>query len=184
MSIGDPGFEQVVVGAGQFQYRPDRLTLGLRRQFGHLWQQQRLHLGQSRRHPRACRSPSSREPARSARVSAGWAAGSYVLSFEAAQRGNYQASRQDFNVLIDGRWWAPSHPRVRRTRATPPPRSRSPPGLIRSHSKAWTVPVETTPPSSTRSLSHSGRGITGVGDHWCRFNLTDSSSRTLGSDMM
>jgi hypothetical protein len=33
---------------------------------------------------------------------AGWAAGSYVLTFDAAQRANYQASRQDFEVLIDG----------------------------------------------------------------------------------
>ena len=33
---------------------------------------------------------------------AGWAAGSYVLTFSAAQRGNYQASRQDFQVLVDG----------------------------------------------------------------------------------
>ena len=33
---------------------------------------------------------------------AGWAAGSYTLSFSAAQRGNCQASRQDFSVLVDG----------------------------------------------------------------------------------
>ena len=33
---------------------------------------------------------------------AGWAAGTYVLTFDAAQRGNYQASRQDFQVLVDG----------------------------------------------------------------------------------
>jgi hypothetical protein len=32
----------------------------------------------------------------------GWAAGSYVLTFKAAQRGNHQASFQDFRVLIDG----------------------------------------------------------------------------------
>src|SRR5204863_106853 len=32
----------------------------------------------------------------------GWAAGSYVLTFFAAQRGNHQASRQNFNVLVDG----------------------------------------------------------------------------------
>ena len=31
-----------------------------------------------------------------------WAAGSYVLTFDAAQRGNHQASHQNFNVLIDG----------------------------------------------------------------------------------
>jgi hypothetical protein len=33
---------------------------------------------------------------------AGWAAGSYVLSFDAAQRGDIQAARQDFQVLVDG----------------------------------------------------------------------------------
>src|SRR5262245_18400790 len=31
------------------------------------------------------------------------AAGTYQLSFQAAQRGNFQASRQDFRVLVDGR---------------------------------------------------------------------------------
>src|SRR5262249_27559025 len=31
------------------------------------------------------------------------AAGTYQLSFQAAQRGNSQASRQDFRVLVDGR---------------------------------------------------------------------------------
>ena len=30
------------------------------------------------------------------------AAGSYTLSFHAAQRANYQASQQDFEVLVDG----------------------------------------------------------------------------------
>jgi len=34
---------------------------------------------------------------------ANWAAGSYVISFQAAQRGNYQASQQDFAVTVDGR---------------------------------------------------------------------------------
>ena len=33
---------------------------------------------------------------------AGWAAGSYRLTFHAAQRGNFGTSRQDFRVLVDG----------------------------------------------------------------------------------
>ena len=33
---------------------------------------------------------------------AGWAAGTYQLTFRAAQRGNFQASWQDFRVLVDG----------------------------------------------------------------------------------
>ena len=32
----------------------------------------------------------------------GLAAGTYVITFSAAQRGNHQASRQNFNVLVDG----------------------------------------------------------------------------------
>jgi hypothetical protein len=32
----------------------------------------------------------------------GWAAGSYQLTFRAAQRGVNQTSRQNFNVLVDG----------------------------------------------------------------------------------
>jgi hypothetical protein len=35
-------------------------------------------------------------------VVSGWSAGSYVISFDAAQRGNYNASQQDFEVLVDG----------------------------------------------------------------------------------
>jgi hypothetical protein len=33
---------------------------------------------------------------------AGWAAGTYQITFDAAQRANVQASRQDFRVLVDG----------------------------------------------------------------------------------
>jgi len=33
---------------------------------------------------------------------AGWSAGSYVVSFQAAQRSNYQPSREDFAVTVDG----------------------------------------------------------------------------------
>ena len=33
---------------------------------------------------------------------AGWAAGSYTVSFQAAQRGNYYTSVEDFQVLVDG----------------------------------------------------------------------------------
>ncbi len=33
---------------------------------------------------------------------AGWAAGTYVINFDAAQRGNHQQSVQDFEILVDG----------------------------------------------------------------------------------
>ena len=35
-------------------------------------------------------------------VVTGMTAGSYVLSFDAAQRGNYGTSRENFEVLVDG----------------------------------------------------------------------------------
>jgi len=37
-----------------------------------------------------------------AQTVAGWQAGAYVITFRAAQRANYQASRQDFRVTVDG----------------------------------------------------------------------------------
>ncbi len=33
---------------------------------------------------------------------ANWPAGTYVIAFDAAQRGNYQFGGQDFQVLVDG----------------------------------------------------------------------------------
>ena len=80
----------------------------------------------------------------------GWAAGSYVLTFDAAQRGNYQASRQDFQVLVDGTvvgTFTPSGTSYQSLHR--PPRSPSRPGRTRSSSRAWTVPAATTPPLST-----------------------------------
>ena len=99
--VADAGFEQVAVGTGQFQYRPDRLALDLHRRRRRLGQRQRLHRGQ----PAGARGRPGRLPPGHRRVQpggAGWAAGSYTLSFCAAQRGNDQASRQDFQVLVDG----------------------------------------------------------------------------------
>ena len=53
--------------------------------------------------PRGSRSPSSREPARSPSRSPAGQPASYVLTFDAAQRGNFGVSRQNFEVLIDGK---------------------------------------------------------------------------------
>ena len=90
------------MGAGQFQYRPTGSPWAFSGSSGISGNNSGFTAGNPAGTPRGRRSPSSRQPARSARVVTGWAAGSYVLSFEAAQRGNYQASQQDFNVLIDG----------------------------------------------------------------------------------
>ena len=34
---------------------------------------------------------------------AGWSAGSYTISFQSAQRANYQSSAEDFEILVDGK---------------------------------------------------------------------------------
>ena len=89
-------------GGGQpLPVSPERLALDLLRPRRHLGQQQRLDRGQ----------PAGAEGAQVAflqgtgafsQAVTGWAAGTYELTFRAAQRGNDQASRQDFEVLVDG----------------------------------------------------------------------------------
>ncbi|HEX3450983.1 MAG TPA: hypothetical protein VHS97_22205, partial [Isosphaeraceae bacterium] len=41
---------------------------------------------------------------------AGWAGGSYFITFDAAQRGNYGGPAQDFEVLVDGTVVSPFTP--------------------------------------------------------------------------
>ena len=100
-TIGDAGFEQVQVGAGQFRYLPT----------GSPW----TFTGSSGISANNSGFTSGNPPAPQGEQVAflqgtgsfsqavpGWASGSYTLSFDAAQRGNYQASKQDFSVLVDG----------------------------------------------------------------------------------
>ena len=90
------------VGGGQpLPVPPERLALDLHRRRRHLGQQQRLHRGQPAGAAGAQVAFLQGTGAFSQAVT-GWAAGSYTLTFRAAQRGNYQASRQDFEVLVDG----------------------------------------------------------------------------------
>ena len=115
---------------------PHRLTLDLRRQRGHLRQQQRLHLGQPAG-PRGRQVAFLQTTGSFSQSVSGWAAGSYTLTFKAAQRGNHQASRQDFNVLVDGVVVGTFTPSGTSYQATPPPRSPSRPGRTRSSSRDW-----------------------------------------------
>jgi hypothetical protein len=100
-SVADPGFEQVSVGAGQFQYRPTGSAWIFNGGAGLSGNNSGFTAG----------NPAAPEGAQVAflqgkgsfsQAVSGWAAGSYVLTFDAAQRGNYQASHQDFSVLVDG----------------------------------------------------------------------------------
>jgi hypothetical protein len=99
--ISDAGFEQVPVGAGQFQYRPAGSPWTFTGSAGIAGNHSGFTSG----------NPPAPEGVQVAFLQgtgsfdqsvAGWAAGTYTLSFSAAQRGNHQASRQDFSVLVDG----------------------------------------------------------------------------------
>ena len=116
--IADTGFEQVQVGAGQYQYRPTGSPWTFAGHARHRRQRQRLH----RRQPAA---PEGTQVAflqmtgSISQTTGNWVAGNYVLTFDAAQRGNYQASQQDFQVLVDGvvvGTFTPSGHPTRRTR--------------------------------------------------------------------
>jgi len=100
-TVGDAGFEQVSVGAGQFQYDPTGSAWAFSGGAGISGNNSGFTAG----------NPPASEGRQVAflqgtgsfsQTVANWAAGSYTLSFKAAQRGNYQASRQDFNVQVDG----------------------------------------------------------------------------------
>jgi hypothetical protein len=99
--IADPGMEWDQVGAGQFQYGPT----------GSSWVFADGGGVSSNGSGFTSGNPAAPEGGQVAflqgtgsmsQAVSGWAAGSYVLSFKAAQRGNYGTSRQDFRVLVDG----------------------------------------------------------------------------------
>ena len=79
------------------------------------------------------------------------AAGTYQLTFSAAQRANFQASQQDFRVVVDGVVVGTFTPSGTSYTSFRPPPSRSPPGRTRSPSRGWISPAATTPPLSTMS---------------------------------
>ena len=149
--IGDAGFEQVQVGAGQFQYRPTGSPWTFSGSSGISANNSGFTSGNPPA-PQGVQVAFLQKTGSFSQTVAGWAAGSYVLSFYAAQRGNYQASQQDFQVLVDGVGGRHVHSLGHDVpELTRPPRSPSRPGRTRSSSRAWTAPAVTTPPSSTPS---------------------------------
>jgi hypothetical protein len=100
-ALNDAGFEQVDVGAGGFQYGPAGSPWSFSGGAGISADGSGFTAG----------NPASPEGAQVAflqdhgsfsQAVSGWAAGTYVMTFDAAQRGNWQASAQDFAVLVDG----------------------------------------------------------------------------------
>ena len=100
-TIGDPGFEQVVVGAGHFQYDPPGSPWAFSGSSGISGNNSGFTSGNPPA-PQGSQVAFLQETGSFTQTVADWAAGSYVLTFDAAQRGNYGVSGQNFNVLIDG----------------------------------------------------------------------------------
>src|SRR5262249_34276978 len=99
--IGDAGFEQVVVGSGQFRYLPTGSPWTFVGSAGISGNNSGFTSG----NPPAPEGPQVAILQNTGSFSqslGGWAAGRYVITFSAAQRGNHQAVRQDFKVLVDG----------------------------------------------------------------------------------
>ncbi len=100
-SIGDPGFEQVAVGAGHYQYDPTGSAWTFSGESGITGNNSGFTAGNPPA-PQGSQVAFLQGTGSFTQTVTGWAAGSYVLTFDAAQRGNYQASQENFNVLIDG----------------------------------------------------------------------------------
>jgi hypothetical protein len=101
ISIGDPGFEQVVVGSGQFQYDPTGSPWAFSGGSGISGNNSGFTAGNPPA-PQGVQVAFLQGVGSFSQSVAGWAAGSYVITFDAAQRGNFQASKQNFEVLVDG----------------------------------------------------------------------------------
>ena len=101
-SIGDPGFEQVVVGAGHFQYDPTGSPWAFSGSSGISGNNSGFTSGNPPA-PQGSQVAFLQETGSFTQTVADWAAGSYVLTFDAARRGNFGVSQENFNVLIDGK---------------------------------------------------------------------------------
>ncbi len=101
VSIGDPGFEQVVVGQGNFRYDPSGSSWTFTGGAGISGNNSAFTAGNPPA-PEGVQVAFLQGKGFFSQSVAGWTAGTYVLSLDAAQRANYQASKQNFSVAIDG----------------------------------------------------------------------------------
>jgi hypothetical protein len=100
-SIGDPGFEQVLVGSGQFKYRPTGSPWVFSGGSGISGNNSGFTSGNPPA-PQGVQVAFLQEKGSFSQSVPDWATGTYVLTFDAAKRGNVGVSQQNFNVLIDG----------------------------------------------------------------------------------
>ena len=94
-TVPDMGLEQVAVGSGQFQYRPTGSPWAFAGGAGISANGSGFTSGNPPA-PEGTQVAFLQNTGSISQAVAGWAAGSYRLTFYAAQRANYQASRQDF----------------------------------------------------------------------------------------
>jgi hypothetical protein len=99
-TIGDAGFEQVSVGAGRFQYRPTGSPWTFTGSSGLSGNGSGFTAGNPPA-PEGMQVAFLQQAGSFRQIVAGVAAGTYQISFMAAQRGNYQASKQDFLIRVD-----------------------------------------------------------------------------------
>jgi hypothetical protein len=99
--LADGGFEAPVVGAGRFQYGPTGTPWSYSGAAGVAGYSSGFTAGNPNA-PEGTQVAFLQTTGSFSQVVAGLAAGSYKLTFDAAQRGNNQASRQNFQVLVDG----------------------------------------------------------------------------------
>ena len=102
--LADTGFESIQVGTGawgSFQYDPTGSPWTFSGAAGVSGDGSGFTVGNPNA-PEGTQVGFLQENGSFSQQVAGWAAGTYTISFDAAQRGNYQASRQDFQVLVDG----------------------------------------------------------------------------------
>jgi subtilisin family serine protease len=100
-AVGDAGFEQVAVGDGAYQFDPTGSAWTFAGNAGVSGNDSGFTAGNPAA-PEGSQVAFLQYNGSASQAVSGWAAGTYVVTFDAAQRGNWQASAQDFEVLIDG----------------------------------------------------------------------------------
>jgi hypothetical protein len=100
-ALTDAGFESPAVGAGAFQYDPAGGPWAFVGGAGIAGNGSGFTAGNPNA-PEGAQVAFLQRTGSFSQTVTNLAAGSYVLTFQAAQRGNFQAARQDFRVLVDG----------------------------------------------------------------------------------
>ena len=98
--LSDGGFESPSLGTGNFQYDPTGTPWSYSGSAGVT--SNGTGFSSANPAPQGVQVAFIQAGGAFSQVVNGMTAGSYVLSFDAAQRGNYGTSREDFEVLVDG----------------------------------------------------------------------------------